>query len=208
VAEFHLNIPLKDEEIKKLEIGDLVYFSGEAFTCRSMLQRVVFDEGWKLPFSTKERNVLIHMGPVIMKEGDKWKWRSGGPTSSIRFEKWGGKSVKEWGLKAIIGKTTMGIETQLAMKENVCIHASSPSIALNLWARQVKEVKGVYWLEELGLIEAPWILELDGWGPFIVDIDCEGRNYFDELDVVIENQRKKVYQDLKIPEDFEYTKLY
>jgi L(+)-tartrate dehydratase beta subunit len=72
----------------------------------------------------------------------------------------------------------------------------------------VKEVKGVYWLEELGLIEAPWILELDGWGPFIVDIDCEGRNYFDELDVVIENQRKKVYQDLKIPEDFEYTKLY
>ena len=28
------------------------------------------------------------------------------PTSSIRFEKWGARSVSEWGLHMIIGKTT------------------------------------------------------------------------------------------------------
>jgi L(+)-tartrate dehydratase beta subunit len=208
MAIINLSIPLKDEEIKKLKLGDLVSFSGEAFTCRSRLQRAVFDEGWKLPFSTKERNVLIHMGPVIIREGEKWKWRSGGPTSSIRFEKWGAKSIREWGLKAIIGKTTMGKETQLAMKENICIHASSPALALNRWAKQVKEVKDVYWVKELGLIEAPWILELEEWGPFLVDIDSEGRNYFDELDIIIDDNRKKAYNYLNIPEDFEYTKLY
>ena len=151
--------------------------------------------------------MLIHMGPVMMKEKGKWKFLSGGPTSSIRFEKWGAKSVKEWGLKAIIGKTTMGKSTQRAMKENICIHASSPALAINLWAKQVKEVKGVYWFNELGHIEAPWMLELKDWGPFLVDIDCQGRNYFDKLDVTIDANRRKAYKDLNIAEDFEYTKL-
>jgi len=69
-------------------------------------------------------------------------------------------------------------------------------------------IKDVYWLEELGSIEAAWILELKNLGPFMVDIDSEGRSHFDELDVVIDNNRKKAYKDLNIPENFEYTKLY
>ena len=206
--EFHLTVPLQGREIKKLKIGDLVYFSGEAWTCRSRLQKAVFDEGWKLPFSTKERNLLIHAGPVVIKERGKWKLISFMPTSSIRFEKWGAKSVKEFGLKAIIGKTTMAKSTQLAMKENVCIHATPIGVTPNLFLDQITEVKDVYGFDKLGTIEAAWLLELRDLGPFLVDIDSEGRNHFDDLDVIIDNNRKKAYKYLHIPEDFEYTKLY
>jgi len=185
----------------------MVYFSGEAWTCRSRLQRYVFDEGNILPFSTKERNLLIHVGPVIIRERDKWKLLSFVPTSSIRFEKWGARSVKDFGLKAIVGKTTMGESTKGAMKENVCIHATPLGVTPNLYLEQIT-IKDVYWLEELGSIEAAWILELKNLGPFMVDIDSEGRSHFDELDVVIDNNRKKAYKDLNIPENFEYTKLY
>lgn len=208
MAEFHLKVPLKDEDIKKLKIGDLVYFSGEAWTCRSRLQKAVFDEGWSLPFSTKERNLLIHVGPVIIKDEDKWKLLSFAPTSSIRFEKWGARSVKELNLKAIVGKTTMGESTRRAMKENICIHATPLGVTPNLFQEQITEVKDVYWFEELGSIEAAWILELKDLGPFLVDIDSEERNHFDELDIIIDDNRKKAYQNLNIPEDFEYTKLY
>ena len=208
MSEFHLEVPLIDEDIKKLKIGDIIYFSGEAWTCRSRLQRYVFDEGHTLPFSTmKERNLLIHVGPVIIKEDSKWKLVSFVPTSSIRFEKWGASSVKEWGLKAIVGKTTMREATQRAMKENVCIHATPLGVTPNLYLDQIT-IKDVYWFDELGSIEAAWILELRDLGPFLVDIDSEGRNHFDELDVIIESNRKKAYQGLNIPEDFEYTKLY
>ena len=208
MSEFHLEVPLKDEDIKKPKIGDIVYFSGEAWTCRSRLQRYVFDEGHVLPFSTKEeRNLLIHVGPVIIKENGKWKLVSFVPTSSIRFEKWGASSVKDWGLKAIVGKTTMRQSTQQAMKENNCIHATPLGVTPNLYLEQIT-VKDVYWFEELGSIEAAWILELRNLGPFLVDIDSEGRNHFDELDTVIDKNRKKAYQGLRIPEDFEYTKLY
>lgn len=208
MTEFHLRVPLKDEDIKKLKIGDTVYFSGEAWTCRSRLQKYVFDEGHTLPFSTKERNLLIHVGPVIIKEDGKWQLLSFVPTSSIRFEKWGPSSIKELGLKAIVGKTTMRESTQQAMKENICIHASPLGITPNLFQEQITEVKNVYWFEELGSIEAAWILELNDLGPFIVDIDSEGRNHFDGLDLVIEANKRKAYERLKIPEGFEYTKLY
>ena len=207
MGEYNLHVPLQDEEIKQLKVGDKVYFSGEAWTCRSRLQRAVFDEGWTLPFSTREKNLLIHVGPVIIQEEGQWKLVSFQPTSSIRFEKWGPSSVKEWGLKAIVGKTTMGEATCRAMKEYGCIHATPLGVTPNLFLEQI-EIKDVYWLEELGSIEAAWILELKQLGPFLVDIDTQGRNHFDQLDEVIDQNRKKAYQILDIPEDFQYTKLY
>jgi tartrate/fumarate subfamily iron-sulfur-dependent hydro-lyase beta chain len=207
MADFHLTVPLEEDEIKKLTIGDMVFFSGPAWTCRSRLHRYVFDEGHPLPFSTRERNLLIHVGPVVLKEKGKWKLLSFTPTSSIRFEKWGPQSITEWSLKAIVGKTTMGKSSMEAMKAETCIHATPIGIIPNLYQDQI-QIEDVYWLEELGSIEAAWILKLKDLGPFLVDIDSEGRNYFDELDSKIAVNRKKAYQRLEIPEDFEYTKLY
>jgi len=207
MAEFHLQVPLREEEIKKLRIGDLVYFSGPGWTCRSRLQKYVFDEGHKLPFSTEDKNLLIHVGPVIIEEEGKWKLLSFTPTSSIRFEKWGPRSIREWRLKAIVGKTTMGKASIEAIKEKGCIHATPIGIIPNFYQDQI-EIRDVYWFKELGSIEAAWILDLKDLGPFLVDIDTEGRSYFDELDQVIEKNRRKAFQRLGIPEDFEYTKLY
>jgi len=39
-------------------------------------------------------------------------------------------------------------------------------------------------------------------------MDSEGNNYFDSIDTVVEENRKKTYKSLQIPEDFKYTKLY
>ena len=111
MAEYHLTAPLTDADVEQLNIGDVVYISGEAFTCRSRLQKYIFDEKNVLPVSIKDRNVLIHNGPIVVKENGKWRLVSFMPTSSIRFEKWGAKSVDEWNLKMIVGKTTMGQKT-------------------------------------------------------------------------------------------------
>lgn len=207
MAEYYLNVPLCNKDITQLKVGDVAYFSGEAWTCRSRLQRYVFEEGHNLPFSTAKRNLLIHVGPVVIKEGGRWRLVSFSPTSSLRFEKWGPRSVREWGLKAIVGKTTMGQSTMQAMKECLCIHATPIGVTPTLFENQI-EIKDVYWFDELGSIEAAWILLLKELGPFLVDIDCMGNNYFDELDLVIAENQKKAYQKLNIPEDFEYTKLY
>lgn len=207
MAEYHLKGPLTDEDVTKLKIGDTVYISGECFTCRSRLQKYIFDENNVLPFDTKDRNILIHNGPIVVKENGKWRLVSFMPTSSIRFEKWGAKSVSEWNLKMIVGKTTMGDETAKMMKEKKCVHVSPRSVSPNLWIDSI-EVQDVYLYDELGRIEAAWFFKLNDLGPFIVDIDCEGNNYFDKLDGKIEQRKQSALKELGIDESFEFTKLY
>ncbi len=207
MAEYHLTAPLTDKDVEQLKIGDIVYISGNAFTCRSRLQKYIFDEKHTLPFSTEGRNVLIHNGPVIVKENGKWKLMSFMPTSSIRFEKWGAKSVDKWGLKMIVGKTTMGKETAKMMKEKKCVHVSPRSVSPNLWIDSI-EVQDVYLYDELGRIEAAWFFKLNDIGPFIVDIDTNGNNFFDQLDEKIATRKEKAMRELGIEEGWEYTKLY
>ncbi|MBR4288567.1 MAG: fumarate hydratase C-terminal domain-containing protein [Clostridia bacterium] len=207
MAEYHLTSPLSDEDVKKLKLGDTVYISGEVFTCRSRLQKYIFDEKNTLPFSTADRNILIHNGPIVVKENGKWKLMSFMPTSSIRFEKWGAKSVDQWGLKMIVGKTTMGEETAKMMKEKKCVHVSPRSVSPNLWIDSI-EVQDVYLYDELGRIEAAWFFKLNDLGPFIVDIDTEGNNYFDRLDGKIAERKEEALKELGIDPDFNFTKLY
>lgn len=207
MAEYHLTAPLKDEDVKQLNLGDTVYISGECFTCRSRLQKYIFDEGNTLPFSTDDRNILIHNGPIVVKENGKWRLVSFMPTSSIRFEKWGAKSVDEWNLKMIVGKTTMGEKTAKMMKEKKCVHVSPRSVSPNLWIDSI-EIQDVHLYDELGRIEAAWFFKLDDLGPFIVDIDAEGNNYFDRLDKDIADRKDKALKKLGIDDTFEFTKLY
>jgi len=207
MATYYLQAPLKEEDVTQLKLGDLVYISGMVFTCRSRLHRYIFDEGHEMPEATKDENVLIHVGPVIIKENDEWKLMSFMPTSSIRFEKWGAKSVDKWNLRAIIGKTTMGPETAAMMKEKKCVHLTPQGVTPNLWTDSI-EIIGVDNFDELGSIEATWQMKMDKLGPFKVDIDTEGNNLFDRLDATIEANKQKAFEALNIPKDFEYTKLY
>ena len=207
MAEYHLTAPLTDEDVCRLRIGDTVYISGDAFTCRSRLQKYVFDENNPLPFPTEKRNILIHNGPIVIKEGGKWRLVCFMPTSSIRFEKWGAKSVDEWGLKMIVGKTTMGKATAEMMKEKKCVHVSPRSVSPNLWIDSIR-VDDVHLFDELGSIEAAWFFHLSELGPFVVDIDTEGNNLFDGMDADIAEKKQRALCDLGIGADFEFTKLY
>lgn len=207
MAEFHLTAPLTEEDVTQLSVSDTVYISGKAFTCRSRLQKYIFNEGHTLPFSTEDRNILIHNGPIVVKENGQWRLVSFMPTSSIRFEKWGAQSVEDWGLRMIVGKTTMGEKTAQMMKEKKCVHVSPRSVSPNLWIDSI-EVEDVYLYDELGQIEAAWFFKLNDIGPFVVDIDTEGNNYFDRLDETIAENKKEALEKIGVAPDFEYTKLY
>ncbi len=207
MAVYELKTPFDLSEIRKLRIHDLVYVSGQAFTCRSRLHRWVFDEGHPAPKAAQECDLLIHVGPIILRKPEGFELVSFMPTSSIRFEKWGARSVENWGLHMIIGKTTMGPETMAAMKKNTCVHVTPQGVSPNLWVNSI-EVTGVELFDELGSIEATWHMKVDKLGPFVVDIDTEGNNLFNHIDSIVAENKKTAYAELNIPEDFEYTKLY
>ena len=207
MATYELKTPFDPEEIAKLRIGDLVYVSGKAFTCRSRLHRWVFDENHPSPKAAMERDLLIHVGPIVLRHEDSYELVSFMPTSSIRFEKWGAKSVENWGLKMIIGKTTMGDETMAMMQKMGCVHVSPQGVSPNLWASQI-QITDVELFDELGTIEATWHMDLNELGPFVVDIDTLGNNLYTQHEAEVNANREKALRELGIEEDFSFTKLY
>ena len=93
------------------------------------------------------------------------------------------------------------------MKEKKCVHVSPRSVSPNLWVDSI-EVEDVFLHDELGSIEAAWFFKVKELGPFLVDIDCEGNNFFDRMDEKIEQQKRKALEELGIDESFAFTKLY
>lgn len=207
MACYHLTTPLSEQDVRQLRAGDTVYVSGEVFTGRSRIHRYIFDEGHTLPFSTARRNAMVHVGPIVTQENGVWRLVSFMPTSSVRFEKWGAQSVKTWGLRMIVGKTTMGRSTMDAMRAFGCVHVSPQCVSPNLWCDAIR-IEGVELMHELGSIEAAWQLTLTELGPFIVDIDANGNNYFADMDAHVADVRETVLSELGVPKDFSFTRLY
>jgi L(+)-tartrate dehydratase beta subunit len=57
-------------------------------------------------------------------------------------------------------------------------------------------VREVHWLEELGIAQALWVLEVDRLGPFLVEGDREGRSLFALANREINLRLEEVYRGL------------
>ena len=203
----HLILPLSESVARGLALGDMVTVSGLVFTGRSRFHLRAAEEGILPPLDFEKVNTFFHVGPVMGRQGDAWKIVSIEPTSSIRFEKYSPEVVRKLGLRALIGKTTMGTGTAQALSEVGGVHFTKIGLCGNALARQVKRVREVHFLEELGKTEATWVFEVERFGPFFVDMDAAGRNYFEELDARARARLRDVYKDLGIPAGFSFTEV-
>ena len=201
----HLRLPLSEDEARSLTVGDLVTVTGMVFTGRSRLHIRAIENGIVPPLDFERINCFFHVGPVMRQANGAWEAVSIEPTSSIRFERYAGDVIRKLKLRTCIGKTTMGRKTAAALREVGGVHLTKIGICGNQLATQVTRVCGVHFLDELGKTEATWVFEVERFGPFFVDIDASGRNYFEELDEETKSRMGHVYDELGIPEDLAYT---
>lgn len=207
IKTVRLKTPLQEKDVRDLHIGDVVYLDGMFYTGRTIFQKRVLDENILPPIDFQQVNVFHHVGPVMYQVESNWKPLSVDPTSSIRFEKFGPGIIKKLGVRAIIGKTTMGPATLKAMSEYGCIHLTKVGICGDLLAAKVKKVVNVFFREELGNTEATWLMEVENFGPFIVDMDTWGRNYFASVDRDVKEQLLKTYAQFGFDKKFHYTEV-
>ena len=176
--EYHLELPVKKEDIKKLKTGDILYITGKIFTARDEAHHMMLEKKKSnLSFDPSDM-ALFHCGPLMKKDGDKWMVVSAGPTTSSRMDLFEDDFLKKYGVRIIIGKGGMGKRTQKALQKYICIYASYTGGAGALAADKVKEVLGVYWLEELGMPEAVWIFDVEEFGPLVVAMDSHGKTLY------------------------------
>jgi tartrate/fumarate subfamily iron-sulfur-dependent hydro-lyase beta chain len=199
MAEYRLRTPLSDEDVERLRVGDIVYVSGIVVTARDEAHKKVLEtieRGEKLPIDLRGL-VLYHCGTVAMKRPDgTWEIRAAGPTTSMRMESVEAEFIEKTGIKMVVGKGGMGERTAEAMKKYKAVYAVFTGGAGALAANAIKRVVDVYWLEELGIPEALWVFEVEDFGPLVVTIDTTGRNYYAERMREVEENAKKVIEEL------------
>jgi tartrate/fumarate subfamily iron-sulfur-dependent hydro-lyase beta chain len=177
--EYHFELPVSSDEIKKLRIGDIVYVTGEIFTARDEAHHMMLEMD-KVPFDPSKKG-LFHCGPLMKKTNDKWEVVSAGPTTSSRMELFEDRFLEKFGVKIIIGKGGMGKNTQKALQKYISVYTSYTGGAGALAADKVEEVPGVYWLEELGMPEAAWIFKVKEFGPLVVAMDSHGDSIYERI---------------------------
>lgn len=166
-----LKVPTKGKI--KLEVGDIVYLTGEIVTARDGAHKRLTEEGGTLPINL---NTIYHCGPLVKKENG-FEVISAGPTTSSRMEKYTKAMVEQFGTKIFIGKGGMDKKSQKIFKEHGCIYLAFTGGAGALAAQGIKAVKSVYW-EDLGMPEAVWHLKIENFGPLVVAMDSSGKSLY------------------------------
>jgi L(+)-tartrate dehydratase beta subunit len=67
------------------------------------------------------------------------------------------------------------------------------------YGRAIRKVLNAYWLEELGVAQAVWVLEVEKMGPFIVESDSEGNSLFELCNEKVNENLKSLYEKFPQP---------
>ena len=199
MVTYRLNTPISEEDVRRLRANDILYVTGTIVTARDQAHKRALQfhkEGKQLPINL-EGLAVFHCGPIVKKEGEKWKVVAAGPTTSTRMDIFEDEFIKNFKTRVIIGKGGMGKRTTDAMQNYGAVYGAFTGGAAVLAAKAIKSVRTVEWFD-LGMPEALWILEVDQFGPLTVAIDSHGNNLFEEVKKSTEENRVKVYHKLGI----------
>lgn len=169
--EVILTPPVSEEQVRALKVGDVVIINGEMFTGRDAVHAHLMKND---PPVDLRGQVLYHCGPVMLKQGEEWVMKAGGPTTSSREEPYQAHVIGKYGVRVVIGKGGMGAKTLAALKEHGAVYLNGIGGAAQFYARSVEKVLGVH-LMEFGIPEAMWRLRVKGFVA-IVTMDSHGNS--------------------------------
>jgi fumarate hydratase class I len=185
--EFRLTMPLTEEQVRELRVGDIVILDGEMHTGRDALHSYLIDNDSPIDLNGA---VIYHCGPVMLKDDEGWHVKAAGPTTSIREEPYQGDVMKKFGIRAVIGKGGMGAKTLKALEEHGGVYLNAIGGAAQYYAECFKKVNDVHFLKEFGIPEAMWHLQTEGFAA-IVTMDSHGNSLHAEVE---QSSREKLEQ--------------
>ncbi|MCZ8540620.1 fumarate hydratase [Psychrobacillus psychrodurans] len=173
-----LQAPISEEQIRELQVGDVVSITGRMYTGRDAIHHHLMSHDAPVDLNGQ---IIYHCGPVMQKDdaGD-WHVRAAGPTTSIREEPYQGDIMKKFGIRAVIGKGGMGPKTLAALSEHGGVYLNAIGGAAQYYADCIKGVDGVD-LMEFGIPEAMWHLRVEKFTA-VVTMDSHGNSLHADVD--------------------------
>lgn len=173
-----LQAPITEEQIRALQVGDVVSITGRMYTGRDAIHHHLMSHDAPVDLNGQ---IIYHCGPVMQKdEAGDWHVRAAGPTTSIREEPYQGDIMKKFGIRAVIGKGGMGPKTLAALSEHGGVYLNAIGGAAQYYADCIKGVEGVD-LMEFGIPEAMWHLRVEKFTA-VVTMDSHGNSLHADVD--------------------------
>ncbi|HJF32555.1 MAG TPA: fumarate hydratase [Sporosarcina psychrophila] len=173
-----LTAPISEEQIRDLNVGDVVKISGMMYTGRDAIHKYLSENDSPIDL---DGQIIYHCGPVVMKDEDGgYEIKAAGPTTSIREEPYQGDIMKKFGIRAVIGKGGMGPKTLAALEEHGGVYLNAIGGAAQYYADCIKAVEGVDLLQ-FGIPEAMWHLRVKDFTA-VVTMDSHGNSLHADVD--------------------------
>lgn len=174
MADHRFKTPLTENDVRQLAVGDSVTLDGVIFGVRDGTLIRLFGEQVALPVDWHGA-ALLHTAPNVRKVGPgRYEPISIGTTTSMRVDRFTEGLLKDFGVRAILGKGGLSQRSAELMAQYGACYLSVTGGAAAMETLQIEEIEKVYW-EDL-MPECIWQFRFKGFGPLTVGIDACGRN--------------------------------
>jgi fumarate hydratase subunit beta len=177
-----VTLPLDAEAVRELRVGDDVLVSGRLLTGRNKVHRWLASEDDARVRELARGTLVYHCGPVVSQDPvtKEYRFVAAGPTSSMREEPYQADVIARYGLRGVIGKGGMGPRTLAALKAHAAVYLHAIGGLAVVLARHVTKVHGVLKLDEFGVPEAIWDVEVKDF-PAVVTMDAHGASLHETI---------------------------
>lgn len=200
-----LTVPITDEQIRGLKVGESVLLSGVMITGRDAVHKWMIDtfireirqpegddlEVYEAIKPLLDGGLIYHCGPVVSGLDTKdYRFVAAGPTTSIREEPYQGEVMQHFNIKGVLGKGGMGSRTLAACHSLPGVYLHAIGGAATLIAQSVQKVLTVHKLD-FGVPEAMWVIEVVDF-PVVVTMDSHNNSLHAEVEKQSATQLEKL----------------
>ncbi len=179
----------------------MVYLTGRVYTAREGVYKKAVEDGAGLPATPEALgSANFHCSPAATLNPDGSATVGAvTATASFRFAKWLDGWFALSRCNIIIGKGGMTSEIyKRSFVPNNAVYLTTVGYGTGaLLGRGIRRVAATYWIEELGLAQGIWVLEVENFGPFIADSDLAGNSLFERENAKIAPNIEKLYAGSK-----------
>lgn len=201
----HLTIPISEEQVRALEIDDIVYLSGVSYSFLYREHHIDLMEkleaGEEVPVKLRD-GVAYHTGAIYVKdETGHYDIRSIGSTTSAKFNDLTPKLIALTGVRAIIGKGGMDREVLRTMQKYGCVYLAASGGSSSFYKRAIRILSDIWPEAGLDTCNQRLQLELKDAGPYFVAMDAHGNSIYEAIEADMRENAQKIYDCLGISAD-------
>ena len=192
MAEHEFHMPMTEEQVRSLRIGDHVVLQDILFGIRDATLIHMFDRARETRLDLKG-HAVIHTAPNVKKVPVSNSCPAGyesvciGTTTSARMERFTRPLMEKNGVRMIIGKGGLGSDSAEAFRDlgGVYLAIIGGTAALETtWIEQILDVD----LDDLNP-ESLWQFRIKDFGPLLGAMDAHGRSLYDAVRDTAQDRR-------------------